>query len=329
MSADRAATQAVWIDWGIHTRTRSLTAMLGVPLLEITGGRSRLSRYLSAGFQTLRSIISSRPKVVIATNPSIVLGYLLLFVRRILAFQLITDAHYFGVVAPNGNPLFQRALDWLNRKADLVIVTTDAHASMLGLAGAKTFVCQDPLPTLPHLGPTPLIGGRSVFLVCSFDKDEPFEAAFRAFRELQAEGIRLFVSGNFAKAGIDPNDFAWVSFLGFLSLEDYQRCLASSDLVIDLTSLENCLVCGAYEALAARKPLILSDSRALRDYFGNAALLTENSPEAIRASVVAAFANLDGLGDRAGKWAGDNVTYMAGRVAALVAEIERLGKSDA
>jgi glycosyltransferase involved in cell wall biosynthesis len=318
--------EVVWIDWGEHTRTRSLTGMLGIPLVEITGGHRRLARYLSASFQTLQAIVKFRPKVVIATNPSIVLGYLLLLVRGILAFRLVADAHYFGVVAPNGNAAFQWALDRYNQKADLVIVTNDAHAQMLRQGGARTFVCPDPLPSLAHLGPTALIRGKSVFLVCSFDKDEPFEAAFTAFQELQSLDIQLFVSGDFSKAGINPKDFGWISFLGYLSLQDYQRCLDSCDVVMDLTSLENCLVCGAYEALAAGKPLILSNSRALRDYFGSAVVLTENSPDAIRASVVLAFENLAALSDKAKKWVAENAAYMAGRVNSLTGELMGLEK---
>ena len=53
----------------------------------------------------------------------------------------------------------------------------------------------------------------------------------------------------------------------------------SVDATIDLTTRENCLVCGAYESLAAGKPMILSKTRALMNYFSQAAVYVEHTAE--------------------------------------------------
>ena len=53
--------------------------------------------------------------------------------------------------------------------------------------------------------------------------------------------------------------------------------------------MQNCLVCGAYEAVALGKPLILSDTYALRNYFYKGAIYTENRAHSIANSICQAI----------------------------------------
>jgi glycosyltransferase involved in cell wall biosynthesis len=268
--------------------------------------------------RTLATIREKRPDVVIATSPSIVLGFFLLLLRKWCGFELISDAHYFGVRAANGGPMLQGLLDFHNTRADLVIVTNESQARFLSGLGARTYLCQDPLPEIPF-SPQAFVspGEKSVFLICSFDADEPYEAAFNAFSSLHEQGFTLFVSGNYKKAQTLLSRFPWVRFLGFLSNDEYYGYLRSSSVIMDLTTMEDCLVCGAYEALAAGKPLIVSRTIALRDYFGDAVILTDNTPGAIRESVLSAFAQRYELSQRAKDWVSRNQPYMDERVASL------------
>jgi len=158
---------------------------------------------------------------------------------------------------------------------------------------------------------------KSVLLVSSFDLDEPFLVAFDAFAQLQEEGYSLVVSGNFARAGIETESFPWVQFLGFVSNEDYFGYLQACSVVMDLTELEDCLVCGAYEALTLHKPLILSDSEAMRAYFGEACVLTENSSTAIVESVRQAFSKRAELVEAAQEWTRQNEIHIQERIAGL------------
>jgi glycosyltransferase involved in cell wall biosynthesis len=212
----------------------------------------------------------------------------------------------------------QRLLDVLHSRVDLVIVTNNNHAALLRQRAPRVYVCQDPVPSLPADSlPHPTVGSHSVFLICSFDIDEPYEAAFQAFSSLADLGYTLFVSGNYTKAGVDVAAFPWVRFLGFLSYEDYIRYLRNCAVIMDLTTLEDCLVCGAYEALSVRKPLVLSRTAALSEYFGDAAVLTDNAPAAIRESVQTAYARSDELSKRADDWLRSNEVYMTERIRGL------------
>jgi hypothetical protein len=71
--------------------------------------------------------------------------------------------------------------------------------------------------------------------------------------------------------------------------------LSSADLVVDLTLVDNCLVCGAYESVAAGVPLVLSAHDASRDLFHDGAHFTDNTAGSIEREVRAACQELGRL----------------------------------
>ena len=95
-------------------------------------------------------------------------------------------------------------------------------------------------------------------------------------------------------------------------------------MVIDLTNLEDCLVCGAYEALVFGKPLLVSKTKVLMDYFGDAVVLTENTPEAICQGVLRTHAQSDDLVRNGKNWVNRNERYMNERITQLKATLSSL-----
>ena len=126
------------------------------------------------------------------------LGLLLLGLRRWYGFALVSDAHYVGVRALRGGRLLQSVLDFHNARADLVIVTNERHAAHVAALGGRAYVCPDPLPDLGVWTATRPVPDKAAFLVCSFERDEPFEAVFRGFSGLPQS---LFVSGRYTRRG--------------------------------------------------------------------------------------------------------------------------------
>ena len=88
-----------------------------------------------------------------------------------------------------------------------------------------------------------------------------------------------------------------VTFTGFVPEDHFIGLLLAADVVMDLTTRDNCLVCGAYEGVAAGKPLILSDSRATREYFSRGVVYTDNTPASIEECLRDALADRDRLAD--------------------------------
>jgi glycosyltransferase involved in cell wall biosynthesis len=267
-------------------------------------------------------IARRRPSVVFGSNPSLVLACLLLLLKRVFRYRFVTDAHYAGIMAPGGSRFFQKVLDFCNQRADLVIVTNEQHFKHVEALGGRAFVCEDPLPDIQKYAAYENEQEKKVFFICSFDVDEPYLEAFQAANALHREGYLFFVSGNFSKARIRAGEWPQVRFLGYLPDADFYSHLADSQVVVDLTTQENCLVCGGYEAMALEKPLVTSKTFALQRYFSNAAVFVDHAPESIANGIRAAYRQRKELQRRIRHWKRDAVTDNATKLEAIRALLQ-------
>lgn len=314
----------IWLTWERQIRNRSMAKHLGVPVFEVLFNHGRFVRYVISIIITLRILCKERPSIVICQNPSIVLTVLLIFLRNIFNYKMVIDAHFGAVDAGNGSKAPQRVLDWCNRTADLIIVTNDHHAHYVRGLGGRVFICPDPLPDLSRYRQTRIDATKNIFLICSFDVDEPYCEILKAFDELANEGFRLSISGKYKSSGIIPDDFPYVKFLGFLPEDEYYQNLFSSQLIIDLTDNDNCLVCGAYEALSAGKPLVLSKKKALMNYFTGGTVFTENKAEGIAEAVRQAYAGKEKLAEDSRLWALKEKNKNKKRIVNLIKILENI-----
>lgn len=307
----------LWLTWEKQIRNRSMAKGLDVPLFEVLSGHGRFVRYATCIRRTVGLLFMERPSVVICQNPSMALTLLLLRLRSFFGFRVAIDAHFGGIDASNGSNASQKTLDWCNRSAELVIVTNENHARHVRDLGGRAFICPDPLPDLSrYKGLAPEIA-KKAFLICSYDVDEPFREVFKAAAMLASEGYRFSVSGKYQKAGISPQDYPHVDLLGFVPEDDFYRHLFTSQLVVDLTDNDDCLVCGAYEALEAGKPLILSKKMALQEYFTGGTVFTENKAGDIAAAVRIAYAERERLAEESRLWVQQAKADMEKRMAEL------------
>ena len=202
---------------------------------------------------------------------------------------------------PNGvkKSLFTIVSDFTLRHSDLTVVTNAFLANLVHAKGGRAFVLQDAMPGLSAQEAT-LADSETVrdfrqgFFVCTYAQDEPYEMVFEAAASLEIRG-RLVVSGRPPRTGFRADVARWIEdsdiieLAGFLPDADYVRTMQKSDFVVALTTSEHCLVCAAYEAFSLGKPLILSDTQALREYFGTVPMYVENSVEGLRRGLEAAF----------------------------------------
>ena len=152
-------------------------------------------------------------------------------------------------------------------------------------------VCEDPLPDISKYAKTVNEESKDVFVISSFDVDEPYYEIFKAANLLKKQGYVFWASGNFRKVGIRPSDWAGVRFLGYLPEPEFYTSLGQSQIVIDLTEQENCLVCGAYEAMMLEKPLVASKTRAMQSYFNSGTVFVDHRAQAIADGVRRAHEN--------------------------------------
>lgn len=291
---------SIWITWEKQVRNRSMAAAVGAQLFEFIYEGNRLCRYLKCGIQTFRLVWVTRPGVVYAQNPSFVLTLVLILSKNFLPFKLVSDAHFGGVVAYSGNRVMQVLLDYCNRKVDLVIVTNETHAAYITGIGGRAVICEDPLPVIKS--DVKGIARKQVLYICTYAVDEPFDVAFQAAELLVSDGFIFCVSGNYRKAKIDPTDYPSVNFLGFLPENEYYSILGSSEIVLDLTNSEDILLCGAYEAMAADKPLVTSNTSCLSTYFSKGTLFTEHTPDRIAETIKSAYECREELVSQIKQW---------------------------
>jgi glycosyltransferase involved in cell wall biosynthesis len=257
---------------------------------------------------------------VFASNPSLVLTYLLLAARIILRFRFASDAHYGGVISVSGSRFAQQVLDYANRHADRVIVTNSSHAQRVRSIGGVPLVCPDPLPELREQAFRPPALSRAkktALLVCTFEVDEPFAAVFEAARQLVHHGFTVLVSGRYDRAGLFPEAVPHVTLLGYVDRRTYESYLRHVDLVLDFTTWEDCLVCGAYEAMAAGRPSVLSRTAALTELFTGGAVFSSHEPSDIVRAVVSAYEQRDALMSQIPEWRRDHERTIAIRTKAI------------
>lgn len=283
------AGDAIWICWERQRRNRELAAALGFPLYELVAvgaTRSRALKYLRGLFGTAMLLLRRRPRLVVAMNPSIVLAVFCVTVGRLLPVRVVIDAHNSGIEPLGGrNAFLNAAARYAMRHADLTIVTNEGLRPPVEVHGGRVAVLPDRLPKLAP-GPAPRLRGKhNLVFVCTYAADEPFREVFAAARLLPPDWV-IYVTGNPERAGLDPSLLPPnVELTGFVPEEEFVALLAAADAVLDLTTREHCLVCGAYEAVSLGKVAVLSDTAALRDWFGEAAVLTGHAPQEIAAAM--------------------------------------------
>jgi len=213
---------------------------------------------------------------------------LAVLLRPIIGYRLILDAHNEAVEPYLHRTRLVRALThWLIRQADRVIVSNRQLAEIVQRQRGHPLILPDALPTPPEVTRFHLREARTVAVISTYAGDEPIMEIMEAAR-LIGPNTHFFVTGNDAKCPESvrqriPDN---VVLTGFLSEVDYWSLLASCDVIVDLSTMDNCLVCGAYEAVALGKPLLLSNNAASVELFSSFAEFTDNTSADIAASII-------------------------------------------
>lgn len=286
---DAEPNQALWLTWEKQVRNRNLSRRLNACLVEIIERGGRLSRYIKSAFRSAKLLWQWRRKTVFVQNPSIVLSLLAVLLKPFLHYRLVVDAHNAGIYPGEPEWLLLPITRFIIRFADFIIVTNDALATRVTKLGGHALVLPDPLPTdfdgSHQINKTKLTS--NALFICSWAADEPYFEVVAAAETLPH--VQFFITG--ASKGREkgfgrplPSN---VELTGYVPDEKYHGLILSADVVIDLTTREDCLVCGAYEAVAACKPFVLSDTKALRTYFREGGLHVANESKAIAAAILA------------------------------------------
>jgi glycosyltransferase involved in cell wall biosynthesis len=317
----------VFLTWERHQRTRSLVARLGLQLREVVVAGPRHRRYWGQIAGTLRHLRRDKPPLVFMQNPSIVLSVLVLCWRALTRAKcvIVMDAHNEAVEPMIFSWKIVRIVAaWAVRTSDFTMVTNRFLAEKVLQQRGRPLILPDPVPDVAPahaqaLGPDEPL---RVLVIATYASDEPIAEILEAARAVSGQ-IEFQLTGNFRKLpahvieAAPPN----VKFLGFLAESDYWERMRNAHSVLDFTLLDDCLVCGAYEAVAVGRPMLLSDTRALKDYFRMGALYSAADPGAIATAVRQLRAEYPQLCGQIGALRSLLQTEWAAQAAAVVAQL--------
>ena len=266
--------------WEYQRRNHSLSRALDCEFHEILSPvKGRIGRYLHCIIKTWKLLKRSNAEVIFAQNPSIVLALQVVLYGRLFRKKTVIDCHNAGLLPAEGaSPLLNWVAAQIPRQSTLTIVTNEALSERVRELGGTPFVLPDPIRALETDARAELAGTFKLFLICTYADDEPFLEVFEAATLLDSD-IQIYVSGNYHnRNSINTDTLAEnIHLTGYLANEDYAATLNGADAIIDLTYRKDCLVCGAYEAIAAGKPLLLSSDASAKVLFNRGVLFTDNS----------------------------------------------------
>jgi glycosyltransferase involved in cell wall biosynthesis len=271
--------ETIWLTWDRHRRTQEMAAALNVPVVRVSRGSKKWMDPVWPSVATVRRLFERRPKTVITQNPSLLLTAIVCAFKKRLGYRVIQDLHsYFFQHMDRPSSIRGRVYRALSRyclrRADLTIVTNEALRALAEAHGGRGFVLQDKLPNLDGAPHALLPGVFNVVFICTYSDDEPVAEVIEAAR-LAGDDVFVHITGRPGKMALPPLPRN-VRLTGFLPDRDYVGLLSSCDAVLALTTRDNTLLCGAYEAVALGKPLVLSDFRVLHDYFSKGAVPVGN-----------------------------------------------------
>jgi len=317
----------VWISWEVQTRNRSMASAIGIPLKELISDKPRLFRYMILLWRTTILLWNYRGKRVFVQNPSIVLAFWAVCLKSIFRIKVIVDFHNSGLFPLEGRSSVLLAIScFICRKADLSIVTNKSLSEVVQQRGGVPIVITDPLNNDEFYGKVdPQESGRNYLLfVCSWAEDEPWDEVLKAV-EVHENSTKILVTGNYRKC-LSEKDISKftdsIQLLGFVDREEYVRVLQGARAMVDLTTRDHCLVCGAYEAVAAEVPLLLTDSEVNREVFHKGAVYTANDAASISEAIKRVNENYQALKDEVRSFKSDYSAESERQIQELKAKLQ-------
>lgn len=276
--------QITWLSWHWHQRTASIVNEWGIDWVMLDTRRRGVPRYLELLTRSGIALWRLRTTTVIVQSPSVLLAFMAVAVAPILRLRVSIDAHNEAIQPFAHDSAFMR---WLLRvtitRAERVIVTNEELASVVAEQGGRPFVLPDAIPVPPSCSPAGRHDGLPVVLVvCTYAADEPLDVFVDTAKRLRGvTEVRL--TGRPTRRALEALGDAPENLrvLGFLAEPDYWAELRNAEVIVDLTLKSNCLVCGAYEAIAVNKSPVLSDDVSNRRLFGEVASFAHNSAESL------------------------------------------------
>lgn len=267
--------------------------LLRPPLQYFAQGLSAALRYPAQAWQTWRVLRQEQPDVILVQNPPIFSVLVVDLYARLRGARYVIDSHTGAFLS--------RKWRWsvglhrtLSRRALLTIVHNKSQEEVVKKWGCRYCVLAFTPGDYPLGEPFPLDGQFNVAMISSFNSDEPHDAVFGAAERLPE--VKIYVTGDSTRArhlvAKKPDN---CRFTGYLTYDRYVGLLRGVDAIMVLTTGDQQLLMGGFEAVSLGKPLIVSDWPLLKEYFCLGTVYVPNTVEGIYNGVRQAQRDLPGL----------------------------------
>jgi len=241
-------------------------------------------RYFTQAFQTWRILHREQPDIIFVQNPPIFAVLVVAIYARCHGARYVIDSHTGAF------------LDWkwrwsaglhrgLSRGALVTIVHNPLQEKIVNRWGCRYYVLDDPVREYVGIEKFSFDEQLNVVVVSSFGPDEPLEILFEAARELPT--ITFYVTGDYSRAASNllskkPDN---CRLTGYIPNSQYMSLLQGANVIIDLVTNGDTLLCGAFEAVSVGTPLIVSDWPVLRECFPIGTVYVPNTVQGVREGV--------------------------------------------
>ena len=292
--------KAMWFTWETQRRNRELASAFGATLKQFDNSRlSSFMRYLLSAKQTIVAL-REKPKLVFCQCPSLVLCILLVFLKFKYNFVLVIDAHNAIIKYLYGHGrIVSFVTKFVLKNCDFLILSNKGLFSLIPCEDQKKLSLPDKLPNIQSVLDKPKAFSNSdpnIVFISSFADDEPIYDFLRAAKNLSSKA-RFFITGKKKKASDLVLSFESknIIFTDYILEKDFDAYITHADLTVDLTTLDDLLVCGAYETLAVGVPGILSDTKIQRETFKKGYVFTKCDPVSLEEALEEALLNREKL----------------------------------
>ncbi|MBT8390615.1 MAG: glycosyltransferase [Ignavibacteria bacterium] len=289
----------VWITWHYQARSRNLAKALNLEIKEYFQNNNIFIRHLFSSIWTIKILHKDKPRVIFIQYSFLLL--LLLYVYKKLAqidTVLVVDCHTKAL--RRKAPGLLNIVFWPLKKlsfnaADLTIISNEGLTKRIKELHDNFIILPDMIPQIKFGDSEYQFKDDYCVYISSFAVDEPFEEMLEVSQLLE-NSYKLFWTGKVPKKNENlvlnyPN----IHFTGYVSYDEYYNLIKNAKCLIALTTEEDCLQSGAYEAISVEVPVVLSDTISLRKFFGSTATYTRNEPLAICNAINTAISQSDTL----------------------------------
>jgi len=237
-------------------------------------------RYFTQGLHTWRILIHEHPDIIFVQNPPIFSVLVAFLYSKLHKARYVIDSHTAAFLSP----IWRRTLGLqcaLSRQALATIVHNESQEEIVKIWGCNYHVLSDPLKGYPKGTLFPLAKGFNIAVISTFSEDEPLEVVFESAGLLT--DVAFYITGDSKRipSSLLAKKPANCQLTGFLPYDQYVGLLKGVDVIMDLTTRDHTLLCGAFEAVSLGKPLITSNWKILRNHFPIGTIHIPNTAEGV------------------------------------------------